>query len=459
VAALSRVRPLGAGLTGALAMQVWWWLVPPGLGQVIEDRLLSQVPGALFATLLDRLAFAGEAAGGAIVAGFVVYGIVTGLALPLSALVAPRAPEFSASRRRMLGGVLTGGLAVLTAGGAIDTIAHIGERGSGPLGAAAAVVPTLPRSARAAVGDRAVPTASQVSPPGGLTPAITPVNSFYVVSKNFVDPVVNAANWTLEVGGPLTASPLRLGYDDLKAMPAVSQYVTLECISNDVGGQLISNAYWTGVPLKVLLEQAAMQPGAQAVAFTCVDGYTESLPIAQALLPTTIVAHTMNGQPLPDKHGFPARIITTGLYGMKNPKWLRSIQPVAQAPLGYWEQQGWAALAPVTTMSRIDVPASGAAVSGTVTFGGIAFAGNRGIRQVELSFDGGTTWLPARLERALGPDTWVLWYGGFQFAGPGTVTALVRATDGTGAVQTPQNADSFPAGAAGYATAQFRVSG
>ena len=508
---MNRGRGLAAGLTGALAMQLWWFLVPPGLGQVMEDRILGQVPGALFGFLLDRLEFAGKpllylmllvlqlAAGAAlgllvakiadrgpsarvaagagvgilgwilatilfgggtsaagIVAGFLIYGVVAALALPLFAPVADDQP-LDGGRRRLIGNALAGGLAVLTAAAAIDTIARIGEQGSVAV-APAATVPTVPRADRPAVGGRAAPTASQVTPPSGLTPAITANADFYVVSKNFVDPTVNASGWALQVSGPLTSTPLQLTYDDLKAMPSISQYVTLECISNDVGGQLISNAYWTGVPLKALLDKAGMKDGAQAIAFSCVDGYTESLPLNQALLPTTIVAHTMNGQPLPDKHGFPARIITTGLFGMKNPKWLKTIQPVAQAPQGYWEQQGWAALAPVPTMSRIDLPGAGAAVSGTVMMGGIAFAGDRGIAKVEVSLDRGTSWLPTQLEKPLSADTWVLWYLPVQPTGAGQLTALVRATDATGKLQTPQQADSFPSGATGYSSLLFRVS-
>jgi DMSO/TMAO reductase YedYZ molybdopterin-dependent catalytic subunit len=541
---LARRRGLAAGLIGALAMQVWWFLVPPGLGQAMEDRILGRVPGALFGFLLDRLEFTGkpllyvvllllqlaagaalgvllarvasrgsghraaagagvgalgwllscvlfggEASAPAVLAGFLIYGVAAALALtlftepdaaagpagatapaaasaaaasPAAAAASPAAAPADPSRRRLIGNALAAGLAVLTAAGAADTIARIGERGTAPGTPRAdrgAAVPAVPRTDRPAVGGRLVPTASQVTPPGGLTPAITANADFYVVSKNFVDPTVDAAGWTLEVSGPFTATPLRLSYDDLRAMPSVSQYVTLECISNDVGGPLISNAYWTGVPLRALLEKAGMKPGAGAVAFACADGYTESLPIDHALRPTTIIAHTMNGQPLPDKHGFPARVITTGLYGMKNPKWLRTIQPVARAPQGYWETEGWAAEAPVATMSRIDVPAAGSAVSGTVVLGGIAFAGDRGIRKVEVSVDGGASWLPARLEKPLSPDTWVLWYLPLRETAPGTVTALVRATDGTGEVQTPEVADSFPAGATGYASRQFRISG
>jgi DMSO/TMAO reductase YedYZ molybdopterin-dependent catalytic subunit len=508
---MARRRGLAAGLTGALAMQIWWFLAPPGLGQVIEDRILAQVPGALFGFLLDRLEFAGKpllylvllvlqlAAGTAlgllvarmagdrpgsraaagvgvgvlgwivamilfgggvsaagIVAGFLVYGIVAALSLSLFAQADSAAED--PGRRRLIGNAIAGGLALVTAAGAVDTLVRIGEQGSGPT-ASAADVPTVPRADRAAVGGRAVPTATQVPPKSGLTPAITPNTDFYVVSKNFVDPTVNAAGWSLEVGGPFATSPIRLTYDELRALPTVSQYVTMECISNDVGGNLISNAYWTGVPLHVLLDRAGLKPGAQAIAFTCVDGYTESLPIDHALLPATMIAHTMNGQPLPDKHGFPARVITTGFYGMKNPKWLRTIQAVANPPMGYWEQEGWASLAPVTTMSRIDVPAPGANVSGTVILGGIAFAGDRGIEQVEVSLDQGATWLPARLEKPLSADTWVLWYLDLKVPGPATVTAVVRATDGTGKVQTAQRIDSFPHGASGYASAQFRTTG
>lgn len=509
---MTGLRRLGPGVCGALAMLLWSLLMPPSLAQVMEDRLLAAVPGAVFGFLLDRLEFLGKpllyvgllllqvaigaaaglllhrmaertaparaAAGAAlgilawalgaallgheatavsVLAGDLIFGVVAGLTLPLYA-EAPEEAHVDPGRRRLIAGALTGGLAVLAAAGAVRTLTAIGEQPSRAQAKAAATLPTGPRPERAARGDRAAPVASQVSPPRGLTPAITPNADFYVVSKNFVDPVVNATNWTLEVGGPLATKPLRLTYDQLRALPSVSHYVTLECISNDVGGHLISNALWTGVPLGVLLQKAGVKDTAKAVAFTCVDGYTESLKLARAQRPETLVAYAMNGQPLPDKHGFPARIVTVGLFGMKNPKWLKSIAAVSEAPTGYWEQQGWSAEAGVPTMSRIDVPDRDQRVADPFAMGGIAFAGDRGIAKVEVSLDGGRTWLPAKLEKALSKDTWVLWYLSAR-APAGGYTALVRAIDGSGAVQMSADAASYPAGATGYASTSFQVSG
>src|SRR5207302_244177 len=173
----------------------------------------------------------------------------------------------------------------------------------------------------------------------GVSPEITPVQHFYLVSKNFQDPVVAASGWHLRVTG-LVQRPLSLTYAALRQQPVTSEYVTLECISNNVGGALISTGKFTGVSLRDLLRAAGAQPGAAAVNFTAADGYTESLPLPVVLSsPEILVAYDLDGAALPTQHGFPARILIPGRYGMKGPKWLQQIDLAAQQRGGYWEEE------------------------------------------------------------------------------------------------------------------------
>ncbi|HXF82981.1 MAG TPA: molybdopterin-dependent oxidoreductase [bacterium] len=291
-----------------------------------------------------------------------------------------------------------------------------------------------------------------------LPPEITPNDRFYVVSKNppGFDPVLNADRWSLEVGG-LVAGPLKLSYEQIRLFPAVEQFQTLECISNEVGGDLISTARWKGVRLRDILQQAG-GPGAKAVkvAFRCADGYTESIPIADALSPTTLLAYEMNGAPLPPTHGFPVRLLVPGLFGMKNPKWITRIEVVDYDFQGYWERSGWSDEAVVKTMSKFTtlprtVPPD------EVALGGVAYAGDRGVREVEVSADGGKTWQKAEVKPALGPFTWVLWAALWRPTGPGEYTLKVRAKDGGGVLQTAREVPTLPDGASGYHTLRVRV--
>jgi DMSO/TMAO reductase YedYZ molybdopterin-dependent catalytic subunit len=303
-----------------------------------------------------------------------------------------------------------------------------------------------------------------VAPPeSGLTgpaPELTPVEHFYRVTKNFQDPVVPAGDWSLRVSG-LVARPLKLGYRELQAVPATTQIVTMECISNDVGGNLMSTGRFTGIPLRDLLTMAELRSGAGAVNFRARDGYTESLPLSVVMgAPEIVVAHQLNGSPLPDGHGFPARMLIPGRYGMKGPKWLESIDVAAAEAGGFWEGQGWDDQAVVRTTSRFDTPRAGALLrGGSVLLAGVAFAGTRGVQAVEWSGDGGRTWSPADLKPPLSPLTWVLWTAQWQPAGEGVHTLVVRARDGGGALQTSQLAPSYPAGATGYHTIQVTVGG
>ncbi len=283
-----------------------------------------------------------------------------------------------------------------------------------------------------------------------LTREITPLADFYVVNEEIIRPDIDPATWRLSVQG-LVTRPTELMHGDLLAMPAVERYQTLECISNPVGGDIMSTQRWTGVPLVRLLERAGgMTDDAVEVVFRSVGDYSDSMPVAQALDERTLIAIGMGGNLLPRAHGFPARLLGVGTFGMKNPKWLGEIEVVGDPYDGYWERRGWTKEAIVRTMSRIDTPRNGAEVVGRVVVAGIAFAGDRGISGVEVSADGGATWSPAQLKTALSPLTWRLWRFDWEPAEPGDHTLAVRATDGTGTVQEAAFAEPYPSGATGY---------
>jgi DMSO/TMAO reductase YedYZ molybdopterin-dependent catalytic subunit len=283
------------------------------------------------------------------------------------------------------------------------------------------------------------------APLTGTRPEVTPIDDFYRVDINIMPPRVPAEGWQLAVSG-LVGQPLNLSYADLTGLPTEDFYATLECISNPVGGDLISTTWFTGVPLYLLLERARVQPGTLDIKFTCSDGYTELLPLAAALDRRTYLCVGMGGQPLTAAHGAPARLFTPDRFGMKNPKWITAIEAVGEDYRGYWERRGWSEPAWVKTTAVID--ASEARDGSTLAASGIAFAGARGIRQVELRLDDGA-WVPAELRPALSDLTWVLWRAELP-AVPGRHELTVRATDGTGAVQTEQRSPPHPEGASGF---------
>jgi DMSO/TMAO reductase YedYZ molybdopterin-dependent catalytic subunit len=289
-----------------------------------------------------------------------------------------------------------------------------------------------------------------------LTALVTPVSSFYVVDGALADPVIDPETWRLGVGGAV-ASPLRLSLEDLLAFPAVERYQTLECISNPMGGQLISTTRWTGVELRRVLEAADPRPGSVEVVFRSADGYSESLSLAAASDPTTLIAYGMDGRALSVEHGFPARILSTGTFGMKNPKWLSEIELVTSPYDGFWETRGWSKPATVKTWCRIDTPPSGRRGAGPRSIAGIAFAGDRGVSQVEVSVDDGKTWTRAELEPALSPLSWVRWRFGWIPTRTGLHTIRARAWDGNGIVQTSEFAPPHPDGASGYPVIAFTV--
>ena len=287
---------------------------------------------------------------------------------------------------------------------------------------------------------------------------VTPVANFYVVSKNFGDPVVDGQTWHLNVGGAV-GKPMKLSLVDLRGLPSVTEYVTLECISNNVGGDLMSTGSFTGVRLRDLLAMATPRSNGTWAAFKARDGYAESLPLSLInSAPEILVAYDLDGAPLPEAHGYPARILIPGHYGMKGPKWLDSIDLVDHESGGYWEMQGWDHNAVVKTTSRIDVPRNNDIIKlGAIAISGVAFAGTRGVSKVEYSTDAGHTWTDANVKPPLSPLTWVLWSATWTPGSEGAYQLQVRATDATGAMQSSQAAASYPNGASGYHSIQISV--
>jgi DMSO/TMAO reductase YedYZ molybdopterin-dependent catalytic subunit len=297
-------------------------------------------------------------------------------------------------------------------------------------------------------------------PRGTLVPAITANDDFYIVTKNAVaDPVIDAAAWRLVIDGEVNR-PVQVDYRALRNLPPVELTKTLECISNFTAGcdqtsfgcDLISTAQWKGARLSDLLDLAGgLKPTAVGLAFLAIDEFSAGLPIDVADDGETLVIYEMNGQPLPREHGFPARLLVPGRYGMKDPKWLAGIRAMDQEYAGWYEQRNWDKDGIVKTMSRIDMPIDGARLPpGEHRVAGISYAGDRGISLVEVSPDGGATWLPMRfLEPMAGRDAMVRWEGAFTLDDGEALTLTVRATDGAGQVQTDDFSLPQPSGASG----------
>jgi DMSO/TMAO reductase YedYZ molybdopterin-dependent catalytic subunit len=294
---------------------------------------------------------------------------------------------------------------------------------------------------------------------GGLSPEVTSPARHYVVDINLFTPSVEAGDWRLDVKGDVER-PLRLSFPALqRRFEVVEEYAVLACVSNEVGGQLVGHSLWGGVRLVDLLEEAGMRPGAVDVVFRATDGYSDSIPVEVARDPSVILAVAQNRRPLTREHGFPCRVRVPPIYGMKNVKWIESIEVVSSDYSGYWQQRGWSDRATVRTQSRIDVAGDDLrATSGIATWiAGVAWAGDRGVRGVEVSTDGGETWSEARLRQAIGPLSWRQWVYRWRPSQQGSVTVMCRATDGSGETQTQNRVPPHPAGATGYHTVTVEV--
>ena len=302
----------------------------------------------------------------------------------------------------------------------------------------------------AAVPAPAVPAGTDLRIPG-LTPFMTSNASFYRVDTNLVLPQVSPETWTLRIDG-MVDRPVELTFAELLKMPLTEADITLVCVSNQVGGTYNGNATWLGVPLAGLLRRAGVRAGADQVLSAATDGMTISTPVAAIMDGrNALLAVGMNGQPLPVAHGFPARMIVPGLYGyVSATKWVTKLTLTTFArQKAYWTQRGYSAQAPIKTESRIDVPKPLSQVkAGRITVAGVAWAPAKGIAKVEVSADNGP-WQKATLAASGGIDTWRQWMWGWD-ARPGLHNLRVRATDNSGATQTPQRAYPVPNGASGW---------
>ena len=301
------------------------------------------------------------------------------------------------------------------------------------------------------------PTGLEAEVPG-LTPLVQPNDRFYRIDTALFVPRVDPADWSLEIDG-MVDRPLTFTLDELYDRELVERPVTLSCVSNEVGGTLVGNAVWRGIPLTELLDEAGVHDGATQIVGRSVDGWDCGFPTELAYDGReAMVALTMNGEPLPINHGFPARLVVSGLYGyVSATKWLQSITLTTWEDFdGYWIPRGWSKEGPVKTQSRIDVPGKGEELeAGTLAVAGVAWAPNLGIEQVEVQIDD-DPWVAAELGDEMSDDSWRQWVVSWD-ATPGDHVIRCRATDGTGATQTDLRTSVDPNGASGWHTIQVRV--
>lgn len=320
--------------------------------------------------------------------------------------------------------------------------------GLGGIAAWRALVGAAPRALVRADRTIFVPGSPEFEAIAGLSPGVTSTAAHYVVDINLSDPVLRASSWRLCVSGRVR-SPLELSLADLRGMRVVAQPVLMQCISNQVGGGLIGNARWAGVVLGDLLLAAGADEEATGVLLRAADGYSETVPMDVVRDGEVLVVFGINGRLLPTEHGYPARLIFPGHYGMRSVKWLTSIEVRDDLGEGYWEKRGWDRDAIMRTGSRFDVPRHGDTVTSPLVAAGVAYAGDRGVSEVEISTDDGASWIAARLEASPGPLAWTRWATALHLS-PGEHALLVRAVDATGATQPEERLPPHPSGASGY---------
>jgi DMSO/TMAO reductase YedYZ molybdopterin-dependent catalytic subunit len=354
-----------------------------------------------------------------------------------------------ANRRRFLqalgGGAVVAALGGVLASGLRGAAAGVSEiRSKLALPFAASPAPPIPAGAALGVA--------------GLTPLVTPNRDFYRIDTALSVPAVDPDTWTLKVTG-LVEREIELDFATLLSKPMSARHVTIACVSNEVGGDLIGNALWLGWPVRELLAMAGPTGGADMVLSRSKDGWTAGTPL-EALTDSrdALIVVGMNGEPLPLEHGFPVRLVVPGLYGyVSATKWLTELKVTRFADdVGYWTPRGWNDRGPIKTSSRIDVPRTGRPVrTGTVAFGGVAWAQHTGIGKVELRVNRGT-WQAAELAPGISKDTWYQWQLGMPLT-PGQYEIQVRATDLKGVPQIEERSPVAPDGATGYHTIRVDV--
>ena len=381
----------------------------------------------------------------------------------------PVAGEVNVERRAALIKIAGGSAAIALGAWSLGRWLGTGQEATGasqPLAGPApqpgATPPTTPSTLQTPPAATAPPTPiaaatlrERVEPAPGTRPELTSNRDFYRIDINTRPAVIDGPAWVLEVAG-LFDRPRPLTLADLMAYPAVTQAITLSCISNPVGGDLIGTGNWTGARLRDVLKDLGLRPEARELAIQAADGFYESVTMDDLMDPRTLLVYGMNGETLPVEHGFPLRIYRPDRYGMKQPKWITRIEAIDRQGEGYWVERGWSAEARPQIVSVVDTVAVKQAVGGKVPVGGIAWAGDRGIRKVEVQVDEGE-WVEASLRTPpLSPLTWVQWRYDWPLV-PGSHSFRVRATDGTGALQKQEASDVRPDGATGYHMVQVNI--
>ncbi|MFD0759629.1 molybdopterin-dependent oxidoreductase [Arthrobacter ulcerisalmonis] len=353
------------------------------------------------------------------------------------------------ARRRFLQ-TLAGGAVATAVGGALAGV----WRGAAESVRAARAAVILPRPISAAP---AIPAAADLGV-AGVTALVTPATDFYRIDTALSVPTVNPETWTLKVTG-LVDREVELNFADLLAKPMIERHITIACVSNNVGGDLIGNARWQGWPVRELMALAGPLAGADMVLSRSADGWTAGTPL-EALTDSrdAMLVVGMNGEPLPVDHGFPVRMVVPGLYGyVSATKWLTELKVTRFADdQGYWTPRGWTERGPIKLSSRIDVPRSGRQVpAGTVVVGGVAWAQHTGVGAVEVRVNRGP-WQAAKLAAGISVDTWYQWQLGLDLS-PGQYEVQVRATDLAGLVQDEASRPPAPDGATGFHTIRVDV--
>ncbi|MCB0947819.1 MAG: molybdopterin-dependent oxidoreductase [Mycobacterium sp.] len=314
-----------------------------------------------------------------------------------------------------------------------------------------------------AVDVAAPPIPAAVQPKGVALPSFVTSNAdFYRIDTALRVPQLSRADWQLRIHG-MVDREMTYRFADLDRFETVEKVVTLTCVSNPIGGELISNATWVGYRVRDLLAEAGVQTDADMVLSMSTDGWTAGTPVEALTADDALLAIGMNGEPLPTEHGYPARLVVPGLYGyVSATKWVVDLELTRfDRAKAYWTQRGWSARGPIKTQSRIDVPRAGRDVPvGPVRFGGVAWAQDRGVQDVEVQIDspsGQGDWQRAELGAAYSGETWRLWSFDWEARETGFHKITVRATDNTGYTQTSERADPVPDGATGWHSITFAV--
>jgi len=505
---LLRLRPhlldAALGAVGAAFAMALLWVAGQGASGLpfppvsLADRIIRLTPGDVTTYFIERLQHNAIRllAAGCIVAFIVLGALLThltrtvngrvrtltvasifGAVCAIAALASPIAPRAS--------GVLAIGLLAAAAQAIILTTAQTARAGAlqptdhgrrrvlltgagallglaltgTALGRALTTRPKPPKLAAVPPSGRAVvPRRAEFPDVPGLAPEITSVADHYVIAVDVVPPDVDPATWSLRVDG-VVDHPLDLNLEQLQQrFKVIEEYSVLTCISNETQGDLVGNSKWTGVRLGDVLRAAGVRSSARQVVFHGADQYTVAVPVSRALQDASLIALAQNDEPLVAAHGAPCRVRIPALYGMMNTKWVQRIEVVDHTVRGYWAQRGWSATGIVRTQSRIDgISQTPPRAGQPVWLAGVAWAGERGIRRVEVSTDAGRTWADAQLRPPISPLAWTQWAYRWTPTATGAQQIMCRATDHTGAVQSVRERPPHPSGSSGYPTVGIDV--